>query len=67
MNVALMLELYRRAAVPFVADNVKLFKEMRPADQAELLFYMIMDNAANAGGTGSQERLGAINQKEPTQ
>ena len=58
MNVALMLELYRRAAVPFVADNVKLFKEMRPADQAELLFYMIMDNAANST---------AINQKEPTQ
>ena len=49
MNVALMLELYRRAAVPFVADNMRLFKSMPPADQAELLFYMIMDNASNAG------------------
>jgi hypothetical protein len=49
MNVALMLELYRRAAVPFVADNMRLFKAMPPADQAELLFYMIMDNASNAG------------------
>jgi hypothetical protein len=34
MNVALMLELYRRAAVPFVAENVRLFKAMPPADQA---------------------------------
>jgi hypothetical protein len=50
MNVALMLELYRRAAVPFVAENVRLFKAMPPADQAELLFYMIMDYAsANKG------------------
>jgi hypothetical protein len=49
MNVALMLELYRRAAVPFVADNMRLFKAMPPADQAELLFYMIMDNASNGG------------------
>jgi len=47
MNVALMLELYRRAAVPFVQQNVRLFKEMTPADQAELLFYMIMDFASN--------------------
>lgn len=51
MNVALMLELYRRAAVPFVAENVKLFKAMTPADQAELLFYMVMDNASNAGAS----------------
>ena len=50
MNVALMLELYRRAAVPFVQENIRLFKAMAPADQAELLFYMIMDNASNAGG-----------------
>jgi hypothetical protein len=49
MNVALMLELYRRAAAPFVADNMRLFKAMPPADQAELLFYMIMDNASNSG------------------
>ena len=47
MNVALMLELYRRAAVPFVAENVKLFNAMKPPDQAELLFYMIMDFASN--------------------
>jgi len=59
MNVALMLELYRRAAVPFVQENIRLFKAMTPADQAELLFYMIMDqagmsnmsNAANQGAT----------------
>jgi hypothetical protein len=59
MNVALMLELYRRAAVPFVQENIRLFKAMAPADQAELLFYMIMDqagmsnmsNAANQGAT----------------
>jgi hypothetical protein len=49
-----MLELYRRAAVPFVADNVKLFKAMTTADQAELLFYMIMDVQANSGATPSQ-------------
>ena len=49
-----MLELYRRAAVPFVADNVKLFKAMTSADQAELLFYMIMDVQANSGATPSQ-------------
>jgi len=47
MNVALMLELYRHAAVPFVAENVKLFNAMKPSDQAELLFYMIMDFASN--------------------
>jgi hypothetical protein len=47
MNVALMLELYRRAAVPFVAENVKLFNAMKTSDQAELLFYMIMDFASN--------------------
>ena len=50
MNVALMLELYRRAAVPFVAENVRLFKAMTPADQAELLFYMIMDYASAGNG-----------------
>lgn len=53
MNITLMLELYRRAAVPFVADNVKLFKAMPTADQAELLFYMIMDVQANSGATTS--------------
>ena len=47
MNVALMLELYRRAAVPFVAENVKLFNDMRTDDKLELLFYMIMDFASN--------------------
>lgn len=50
MNVALMLELYRRAAVSFVAENVRLFKAMTPADQAELLFYMIMDYASQGNG-----------------
>ena len=56
MNVALMLELYRRGAVPFVQENIRLFKAMSHADQAELLFYMIMDNASNAGGpTAIQE------------
>jgi hypothetical protein len=54
MNVSLMLELYRRAAVPFVAENIKLFKAMTTAEQTELLFYMIMDNAANSGGTPMQ-------------
>ena len=58
MNVALMLELYRRAAVPFVADNMRLFKAMPPADQAELLFYMIMDNASN-GGRSAIDNQGA--------
>lgn len=52
MNVTLMLELYRRAAVPFVAENVKLFKAMAPADQAELLFYMIMDYASASRDAG---------------
>jgi hypothetical protein len=47
MNVALMLELYRRAAVPFVAENVKLFNGMGTDDRLELLFYMIMDFASN--------------------
>ncbi len=47
MNVTLMLELYRRAAVPFVAENVKLFRAMSPSDQSELLFYMVMDFASN--------------------
>jgi hypothetical protein len=48
MNVALMLELYRRAAVPFVAENIKLFKAMTQAEQTELLFYMIMDQASQS-------------------
>jgi hypothetical protein len=52
MNVALMLELYRRAAVPFVQENILLFKAMSPADQAELLFYMIMDQAGMAAKKG---------------
>ena len=47
MNVTLMLELYRRAAVPFVAENVALFKAMPTSDQLELLFYMVMDFASN--------------------
>ena len=47
MNVALMLELYRRGAVPFVAQNVALFKAMPVTDQLELLFYMVMDFASN--------------------
>lgn len=50
MNVALMLELYRRAAVPFVQENIRLFKAMSPTDQAELLFYMIMDQAGASNG-----------------
>jgi hypothetical protein len=65
MNVALMLELYRRAAVPFVADNVKLFKAMPVADQAELLFYMIMDVQANSGanaGPVTIDQPGAMKQ-----
>ena len=57
MNVALMLELYRRGAVPFVQENIRLFKAMTPADQAELLFYMIMDQAGmSAAPTAQQER-----------
>lgn len=47
MNVVMMLELYRRGAVPFVAENVRLLRELSPSDQAELLFYMIMDYASN--------------------
>jgi hypothetical protein len=58
MNVALMLELYRRAAVPFVAENVKLFNAMAPADQAELLFYMVMDFASNGGNTNAGTNQG---------
>jgi hypothetical protein len=51
MNLHLMLELYRRAAVPFVADSVKLFKTMTQADQTELLLYMVMDNASSSKAT----------------
>ena len=58
MNVALMLELYRRAAVPFVAENVKLFKTMSQSDQTELLFYMIMDYASNKTGTQDDGQSG---------
>lgn len=54
MNVALMLELYRRAAVPFVADNIKVFRTLSPADQAELLFYMIMDYASTGNAPAEQ-------------
>lgn len=57
MNVALMLELYRRAAVPFVAENVRLFKDMTQADQTELLFYMVMDYASQ----GNQPNVGNDN------
>lgn len=47
MNLALMLELYRRAAVPFTVEAQKQFATMTPAVQAELLLYMIMDFASN--------------------
>jgi hypothetical protein len=50
MNVLLMLQLYRRAAVPFVAENIKLFKQLSAADQTELLYYMIMDLASAGNG-----------------
>lgn len=47
MNLALMLELYRRAAVPFTVEAQKQLAQMPPAVQSELLLYMIMDFASN--------------------
>lgn len=49
MNLALMLEIYRRAAVPFTIEAQKQLAEMPPAVQAELLLYMIMDFASTQG------------------
>ncbi len=49
MNLALMLELYRRAAVPFTLDAQKQLAAMPTAVQAELLLYMIMDFASSEG------------------
>jgi hypothetical protein len=51
MNILLMLQLYRANAAPFVAQNVALFKQLSQADQAELLFYMVMDFASSIGKT----------------
>jgi hypothetical protein len=56
MNVLLMLQLYRANAAPFVAENIKLFKQLSPADQSELLFYMIMDHASSANKEPNDER-----------
>jgi hypothetical protein len=47
VNLALMLELYRRAAVPFTVEAQQQLASMAPAVQAELLLYMIMDFASN--------------------
>ena len=47
MNLALMLELYRRNAVPFTKQAMADFARLAPAVQTELLFYMIMDFASN--------------------
>lgn len=49
MNLALMLELYRQAAVPFTLDAQKQLAAMPAAVQAELLLYMIMDFASTQG------------------
>lgn len=51
MNLTLMLELYRRAAVPFTVEAQKQLATMPPAVQAELLLYMIMDFASNKEAT----------------
>jgi hypothetical protein len=51
MNILLMLQLYRHNAAPFVAENIKLFKQLSAADQSELLFYMIMDYASSSKTT----------------
>ena len=48
MNLALMLELYRRNAVQFTKQAAADLARMPPAAQTELLLYMLMDHISNS-------------------
>ena len=47
MNLALMLELYRRNSVQFTKQAQQDLARMPPAAQTELLLYMLMDHISN--------------------